>query len=88
MTTSSALNDVHASTPEYSGVKFATSADGFPVARIGDITLAMLPLKDGSDGGFLASAWRLQHPLRNWSATSSMATKAGLPMKRHSGLAC
>lgn len=50
---------------DYSGVEFAISADGFPVARIGDITLAMLPLKDGCDGGFLASAWRLEHLLQD-----------------------
>lgn len=49
-----------ASTPEYSGVEFGVSADGFPVARIGDITLAMLPLSEGS--GFLASAWRARRP--------------------------
>lgn len=49
-----------ASTPEYSGVEFGVSADGFPAARIGDMTLAMLPLKEG--GGFLASAWRANRP--------------------------
>jgi hypothetical protein len=48
-------------TPENLGVEFGHSADGFPVARIGDITLAMLPLKEG--GGFLASAWRNARPL-------------------------
>ncbi|ACM39471.1 MULTISPECIES: DUF7007 domain-containing protein [Rhizobium/Agrobacterium group] len=49
------------STPEYSGVEFGVSADGFQVARIGEITLAMLPLPAG--GGFLASAWRQRRPL-------------------------
>lgn len=49
------------SSPEHSGVEFGVSADGFPVARIGDITLAMLPLTDC--GGFLASAWRVEQPL-------------------------
>lgn len=49
------------STPEYSGVEFSVSADGFAVARIGEITLAMLPLSGG--GGLLASAWRAHRPL-------------------------
>jgi hypothetical protein len=50
-----------ADTPEFSGVQFARSAEDFPVARIDDITLAMLPFADG--GGFLASAWRVSRPL-------------------------
>ncbi|MFA7416577.1 MAG: hypothetical protein WC048_19085 [Rhizobium sp.] len=49
------------STPDCSGVEFGESADGFPVARIGDTVLAMIPFTDG--GGFLASAWRVQRPL-------------------------
>ena len=44
MTTPSALNDVHVPTPEYSGAEFAISADGFPVAQVGDIIFAMLPV--------------------------------------------
>ncbi len=55
------------STPEYSGVEFGVSADGFPVARIGEITLAMLPLPGG--GGFLASAWRQRCPLCDLTRT-------------------
>lgn len=43
-------------------VTFGVSAEGFPVARIGDTTLAMVPTADGS-AGFLASAWRLTRPL-------------------------
>lgn len=43
-------------------VTFGVSADGFPVARIGDTTLAMVPTADGSSG-FLASAWRVSRPL-------------------------
>jgi len=61
MTTLVPADDITASTPEYSGVEFGVSADGSPVARIGEITLAMLPLSGG--GGFLASAWRVQRPL-------------------------
>lgn len=45
-----------AMTPE-----FGTSADGFPVARIGETLLALLPTRDGSF--FLASAWRNLRPL-------------------------
>lgn len=54
-------NSHNAMTPKNSGVAFARSAEGFPVARIDEITLAMLPLVDG--GGFLASAWRVFRPL-------------------------
>ncbi|WP_159952365.1 hypothetical protein [Rhizobium sp. 18065] len=43
-------------------VTFGVSADGFPVARIGDTTLAMVPTADGS-AAFLASAWRVTRPL-------------------------
>lgn len=43
------------------GVEFGVSADGFPVARIGDTHLAMVPARDGAS--FLASAWRLNRPL-------------------------
>ncbi|WP_107676216.1 hypothetical protein [Agrobacterium sp. LAD9] len=50
-----------ATTPENSVVEFARSAEDFPVARIDEITLAMLPLVDG--GGFPASAWRVSRPL-------------------------
>ncbi len=48
------------STPENSGVEFARCAEGFPVARVEDIVLAMLPSRDG---GVLASAWRVARPL-------------------------
>ena len=43
-------------------VTFGVSADGFPVARLDDTTLAMVPTADGS-AAFLASAWRLTRPL-------------------------
>ncbi|WP_338082840.1 DUF7007 domain-containing protein [Ensifer aridi] len=43
------------------GVEFGISADGFPVARIGELPLAMVTGCGGS--GFLASAWRLSRPL-------------------------
>lgn len=40
---------------------FGTSADGFPVARIGDTLLALLSTHDGNL--FVASAWRISRPL-------------------------
>ena len=46
---------------EDSGVEFGASADGFPVARIGETLLAMVPARDGAI--FLASAWRVNRPL-------------------------
>jgi hypothetical protein len=46
---------------EYSGVEFARSAEGFPLARVDDLVMAMLPGKDGV--GLLASAWRISRPL-------------------------
>ncbi|MGD9481089.1 DUF7007 domain-containing protein [Shinella sp. G-2] len=49
------------STPEPSGVEFGRSADGLPVARIGDLVFAMVPARDGHY--FLASAWRMTRPL-------------------------
>ncbi|WP_037155772.1 DUF7007 domain-containing protein [Rhizobium freirei] len=49
------------STPEFSGVELGQSADGFPVARVEDIVLAMLPSREG--GGVLASAWRVARSL-------------------------
>ncbi|PDS63020.1 hypothetical protein CO653_24405 [Rhizobium anhuiense] len=50
-----------ASTSEDLGVEFGVSADGFPVARIADTFLAMVPARDGAS--FLASAWRLTRRL-------------------------
>lgn len=48
-------------TADDSAVEFGVSADGFPVARIADTLLAMVPARDGAS--FLASAWRLTRPL-------------------------
>lgn len=49
------------STADESAMEFGASADGFPVARIADTLLAMVPARDGAS--FLASAWRLTRPL-------------------------
>lgn len=43
------------------GVEFGQSAEGFPVARIGDLVLAMVPLAAG--GAYLASACFVSRPL-------------------------
>jgi hypothetical protein len=61
MSASQIENQTPAAVGEYD-VTFGVSADGFPVARIGDTTLAMVPTADGS-AGFLASAWRSNRPL-------------------------
>jgi hypothetical protein len=53
--------------PTDSTVEFGVSADGFPVARIADILLAMVPARDGAS--FLASAWRLARPLSELTRT-------------------
>ncbi|MDS7598459.1 DUF7007 domain-containing protein [Agrobacterium tumefaciens] len=50
-----------ASTPDISGVEFATSADGLPVARIGDLVLAMVTSPSGF--AFLTSAVFVRRPL-------------------------
>lgn len=49
------------SAPEILGVDFGRTSEGFPVARLGDLLLAMLPR--GSGGWYLASASRLMRPL-------------------------
>lgn len=49
------------SQPSAIAPEFGTGAEGFPVARIGDIVLALLSTRDG--GFFLASAWRVSKPL-------------------------
>lgn len=60
MTAALTLNIV-APTPDFSGVEFATSADGMPVARIDDLVLAMVTSHSGF--AFLASAVAVRRPL-------------------------
>jgi hypothetical protein len=43
---------------------FGISADGFPVARLGDNAFAMLPGRNGRH--YLASGWRIRRPLAEW----------------------
>ncbi len=45
-------------------VALGISADGFPVARVGDNAFAMLPGRD--DRHYLASGWRIGRPLAEW----------------------
>ncbi len=52
---------IAAPTPDVSGVEFATSADGLPVARIDDLVLAMVTSPSGF--AFLASAVAVRRPL-------------------------
>lgn len=54
-------SNVTVPTPEVSGVEFATSADGLPVARIDDLVLAMVTSPSGF--AFLASAVAVRRPL-------------------------
>lgn len=57
-----ALNsNMAASTPDLSGVEFATSADGLALARIGDLVLAMVTSPSGF--AFVASAGAIRRPL-------------------------
>lgn len=48
------------SNPAADSVEFGTSADGFLVARIGDILLGLI--SNGSGDLFLASGWRFTKP--------------------------
>ena len=59
--TAASQSNIAAPSPDFSGVEFATSADGLPVARIGDLVLAMVT----SPSGFahLASAVAVSRPL-------------------------
>lgn len=53
--------DMANSTPDLSGVEFATSADGLPVARIGDLVLAMVFSPSGFS--YLGRAVAIRRPL-------------------------
>lgn len=44
-------------------VEFGSSADGFPVAQVGDNAFAMLP---GRGTHFLATGWRIARPIATW----------------------
>lgn len=55
------LPDEQVSVLKVAGIEYGRSSEGFPVARLDDLLLAMLPR--GSGGWYLASAWRLTRPL-------------------------
>ncbi|KRA65178.1 hypothetical protein [Rhizobium sp. Root651] len=58
-------SNIAASTPDLSGVEFATSADGMPVARIDDLVLAMVCSPSGF--AYLASAVAVRRSLEEVS---------------------
>ncbi len=60
-------SNIAAPTPDFSGVEFATSADGLPVARIDDLVLAMVTSSSGFV--FLASAVAVRRPLADLTQT-------------------
>ena len=47
--------------PEAPEVEFGRSAEDFPVARVADNALAMLPARDGRH--YLATGWRIERPI-------------------------
>jgi hypothetical protein len=51
-------------TPGLPGVSFGRSADGLPVALVGDTAFAMVPGRDGRQ--FLATGWRIGRPIEQW----------------------
>jgi hypothetical protein len=59
--TAAVQSNMAASTPDFSGVEFAASADGMPVARIDDLVLAMVTAPSGF--AYLASAVSVRRPL-------------------------
>ncbi|MBX5166809.1 MULTISPECIES: DUF7007 domain-containing protein [unclassified Rhizobium] len=59
--TAALQSNTAAPTPDLSGVEFATSADGLPVASIDDLVLAMVKAPSGF--AFLASAVFVRRPL-------------------------
>ncbi|KUM24433.1 hypothetical protein AU467_30350 [Mesorhizobium loti] len=52
-------------TSEPSGASFGCSADGMPVALVGDHAYAMAPGRDGRH--FLVSGWRIGRPMSQWT---------------------
>jgi hypothetical protein len=51
--------------PEDPGIVFGRSADGMPVALVGDTAFAMAPARDGRN--YLVTAWRLSRPMAEWT---------------------
>jgi len=56
---------IEASAPSgFPGTSFGRSADGFPIARVGDTAFAMLPGRAGRH--YLATGWKIARPLGEW----------------------
>ena len=51
--------------PSLSVAVFGRSAEGFPVARVGENAFAMLPGRNGAH--YLATGWRVSRPLNQWA---------------------
>lgn len=51
--------------PEFPGASFGRSADGLPVALVGDTAFAMAPARDGRH--YLVTAWRVTRPMDEWT---------------------
>ena len=51
-------------TSGFPGVSFVRSADGMPVALVGDIAFAMVPGREGRH--FLVTGWRIGRPIEQW----------------------
>ena len=63
MTARSPGHDV-VETPENPGVSFGRSADGLPVALVGEHAFAMAPARDGRH--YLVTGWRIRRPIAEW----------------------
>lgn len=51
--------------PRYLGVSFGRSADGHPVALVGETAFAMVPARDGRH--YLVTGWRIRRPMGEWT---------------------
>ncbi|SEM59879.1 hypothetical protein SAMN04515666_11542 [Bosea lupini] len=65
--------DAAATNPQ---IEFGRSADGFPVARVGDSAFAMLSARDGRH--YLAAGWRIARPLAEWRQSDFYVHSSGL----------
>ncbi|MBS3651880.1 hypothetical protein KEU06_25055 [Pseudaminobacter sp. 19-2017] len=61
----SALESNVIGTPGFPGVSFGRSADGLPVALVGEHAFAMAPARDGRH--FLVTGWRFRRPMAQWT---------------------
>lgn len=62
--------------PEAPEVEFGRSAEGFPVARVGDSAFAMLPAR--AERHYLATGWRIARPLLEWRRADFYGHSGGL----------